>query len=128
MDKKNILIVDDSNYSRKLIAEMLETEDSYEIVGEASNAIEALNSLKNNKIHIMMIDVVMPGMSGLELAAKVHRFNKSISIIMISSLGGENIIVDAINSGASDFLQKPITSDVLKSSLDKVCANMSLEE
>jgi two-component system chemotaxis response regulator CheY len=121
-----ILIVDDSDFSRSNISKMLDSK-KYNIIGEASNGSEAINSLKDRLPDIAIIDIVMPGMSGFELAKKISENFKDVMIIMISSLAQENIVIDAISSGASDFLQKPFTKETLVNSIEKLISNMEEE-
>lgn len=120
--KCRILIVDDSDFSRKSISEML-NEPGYDVIGEASNGREAINVLKESKADIIILDVVMPEMSGFELAEFITQNFSDVSIIMISSLAQENVVIDAISSGASDFIQKPFTQKTLINSIDKVFSN-----
>ena len=124
--KLRVLVVDDSDFSRNNIATMLEGT-RYNVIGEAANASEAINILKDRKAHIAIVDVVMPDVSGIELADQLTDMFNSINIVMISSLAQENIIMDAISAGASDFLQKPFDKEILLSSLGKI-ASTSEEE
>ncbi len=118
-----ILIVDDSDFSRTSISQMLDSQ-RYSIIGEAADGAEAINSLNERAPDIAIIDIVMPGMSGFELAKKISENFKDVLIIMISSLAQENIVIDAISSGASDFLQKPFTKETLINSIEKLISNM----
>jgi len=127
MSALNIAIVDDSNYSRKLISEILTETEGFDVIGEAANAPEAINFVKSNIVDILIVDIVMPEMSGLELTRALLSIRKNLHIILISSLSGENIVIDAIEAGASDFLPKPIVSDDLKSSLEKIKNSITLE-
>lgn len=125
--KKNtkILIVDDSDFSRSQIASMLQ---DYNIVGEAPSAKEAITIMHERTVHIAIIDVVMPEISGIELAEHISENFDDISIIMISSLGQENIIIDSISAGASDYLQKPISEHNLIASIDKLAQKYDDED
>jgi two-component system chemotaxis response regulator CheY len=118
-----VLIVDDSDFSRNCISQMLDAP-RYNIIGEASGAKEAINILKDRKAHIAIIDIVMPDISGIELAEKIKEMFSNTEIIMISSLAQENIVIDAISVGASDFLQKPFTEETLRNSIEKVISNI----
>ena len=118
-----ILVVDDSDFSRNSISRMLDNK-RYNIIGEASNGTEAINSLIERIPNIAIVDIVIPGMSGFELAKKISEISKEVYIIMISSLAQENIVIDAISSGASDFLQKPFTKEVLINSIEKLISNI----
>ena len=114
-----VLVVDDSDFSRSNIASMLEGS-CFNVIGEASSAKEAVEILKDRKAHIAIIDVVMPEVSGIELADKLSSMFRDIHIIMISSLAQENVVMDSISAGAADFLQKPFDKASLISSLDKI--------
>ena len=124
--KLRVLVVDDSDFSRNNIATMLEGT-RYNVIGEAANASEAINILKDHKAHIAIVDVVMPDVSGIELADQLTDMFNSINIVMISSLAQENIIMDAISAGASDFLQKPFDKEILLSSLGKIASTIEEE-
>jgi len=119
-----ILIVDDSDFSRNTISAMLDNS-RYNIIGEASNAKEAINILRDRVAHIAIIDVVMPEVSGIELAEYITENFTNVSIIMISSLGQESIVIDSISAGASDYLQKPFTKEDLITSVEKILSNIS---
>jgi len=123
-DKFRILIVDDSDFSRSSVARMFDT-DQYNIIGEVASAKEAINILKDRKAHLAIIDVVMPEVSGIELAEYISDNFSDTNIIMISSLGQENIIIDSISAGASDYLQKPFTKEELMASVEKVLEKVS---
>jgi two-component system chemotaxis response regulator CheY len=125
LSEYRILIVDDSDFSRNTISRMLE-DDRYNIIGEAASAKEATNILKDRKAHIAIIDIVMPEVSGIELAQYISDNFGETSIIMISSLGQENIVIDSISAGASDFIKKPFKKDELIASVEKIIS--SIEE
>ena len=119
-----ILVVDDSDYSRSIITSMLENTP-YKVVGEAGNAKEAIDILKESSADVCIIDIVMPEVSGIELTDKLKSMFKHMVVINISSLAQESIVMDAIGAGASDFLQKPFDKDTLISSLSKVVSEIS---
>jgi len=118
-DQFKILIVDDSDFSRITINEMLSSEP-YQIIGEASNAKEALTILKERRADLAIIDIVMPETSGIELASILSDHYPDTGIIMISSLAQENIVLDAISAGASDYLKKPFSKEDFIASIEKV--------
>ncbi len=115
----SIMVIDDSDLSRKAIIETL-TNANYNVVGEAKSAEEALQSLGTTNANIYIIDVVMPEISGLDLAKKLTEVLKDINIIMVSSLVTENIVIESISSGAVDFIQKPFEPEILLQSVEKV--------
>lgn len=121
-----ILIVDDSDFSRSTISNML-GDEKYHIIGEASSAKEAISILRDRKAHLVIIDIVMPEVSGIELAEYITENFQNTSIIMISSLAQESIVIDSISSGASDFIQKPFKKEDLLTSIDKILADIQEE-
>lgn len=126
-EKYRILIVDDSDFSRTHVANMFDS-DQYNIIGEVGNAKDAINILRDRKAHLAIIDVVMPEVSGIELAEYITENFDDTSIIMISSLGQENIIIDSISAGASDYIQKPFSKDDLMTSVEKVLEKVDLNK
>jgi two-component system chemotaxis response regulator CheY len=116
-----IVIVDDSDFSRSIIRKML-TEENIEIVGEANSAEEALVVIKDKKPNIVITDIVMPEVSGIELTERINQSYSEISVIVISSLTQEHVILEAIGAGASDFIAKPIQKQQLIDSLEKIAS------
>ncbi len=114
-----IIIVDDSDFSRSVISKML-TEDGFQVIGEAASAETALGMIKDKKPDIVIVDIVMPNVSGLELTEKLNQSAPNVSVIMVSSLSQEHIVLDAISAGASDFIAKPIQKQQLIDSVEKI--------
>src|SRR5688572_29913620 len=94
-----ILVIDDSEYSRKVIIQTLEAA-GFNVVGEASTAQEATELLSYRGANLLIIDVVMPEISGIDLAKYLKDNFHNIYIIMISSLALEHIVLEAISPGA----------------------------
>jgi two-component system chemotaxis response regulator CheY len=114
-----IVIVDDSDFSRSIIRKMLE-EENINIVGEANGAEAALKIIKEKNPNIVITDIVMPEISGIELTEKISQKFPDISVIVISSLSQEHIILEAIAAGANDFIAKPIQKQQLIDSIEKI--------
>lgn len=125
-DFLNIVIVDDSEYSRKSIAEILEAE-GYNVVGTASHAEEAVQLSATTNANLWIIDVVMPDISGIELAKLISEKKMNVYIVMMSSLSMESIIIESISNGAIDFLQKPFDKKSLLNSVTKIAQLISSE-
>lgn len=121
-----VMIVDDSDFSRSIINKML-TEEGYEVIGEAAGAEEALNVLKDKKPHVIITDIVMPSISGIELTEKITKNFEEIFVIVISSLSQEHVVLEAIGAGASDFIAKPIQKQQLVDSLEKLRSELNKE-
>lgn len=119
-----ILLVDDSDFSRQLIKTMLK-EDGYVVTAEANSAEAALGSIKEIRPHVLITDIVMPKVSGIELTEKVTQNFNEISVIVISSLSQEHVVLEAIGAGARDFIAKPIQKQQIVDSLDKILQDLN---
>ncbi len=119
----NIMVIDDSDLSRRSIIETLES-GGYKVVGEASSAAQSMQIIGSVPCNLFIIDVVMPEVSGIDLAKKLTELLREVAIILMSSLHSEHIVIDAISAGAIDFLQKPFSKDQLLQSVAKVEAQL----
>lgn len=108
MRKIRVLVVDDSAFMRKVIRDMLSSDESIEVVDTARDGINALDKLKSLQIDIITMDVEMPKMNGLQALIKINELYK-IPVIMLSSLTreGADITIKALELGAFDFVLKP---------------------
>ena len=114
-----IAIVDDSDFSRNIIGKMLK-DGGFNVVGEANSAEAALRMIKEKKPNVVITDIVMPEISGIELTAKINEAFDNTYVIVISSLSQEHIVLEAIGAGATDFIAKPINQQQLTDSLEKI--------
>lgn len=89
-------------------------------MGEANGAESALILIKEKKPDIVITDIVMPEVSGIELTEKITQSFDDISVIVISSLSQEHVVLEAISAGASDFIAKPIQKQQLMDSIEKI--------
>jgi len=128
LDKKmfSIVIVDDSDFSRAQMIQIL-TKEGYYVVAEAASAEEALKAVAEKKPNLVITDIVMPNISGIELADKINSNYGGTSVIMISSLKHEQIILESISKGVIDFVSKPIDPIQLIESVEK-CFHLSLKD
>lgn len=129
-DKKDrelkIAVVDDSEFSRKSIVEILEGE-GFNVVGQAGSAEEGLSLSATSGADVFIIDVIMPERSGIEMAKVLTEKTMNVSIIMISSLNMESIVIESISSGAIDFLAKPFLPEDLIKAVRKIELEKSKE-
>jgi two-component system chemotaxis response regulator CheY len=110
----NILIVDDSSTMRKIISRSLRQAGlAVDEIFEAGDGVEGLNVLGSKNVDLILSDINMPNMDGLEFIKQVRANGKTVPIVMITTEGGEDIINEAISSGASDSIKKPFTPDQL---------------
>ena len=113
-----ILLADDLSFMRMVQKEILE-DKGYTIVGEASDGLEAIELYKSTKPDIIILDITMPHMNGLEAMHKIFEINKNAKIVMCSALGQQQLIVEAIKSGVKDFIVKPFKPERIISSIEK---------
>ncbi|SFA46847.1 two-component system, chemotaxis family, response regulator CheY [Parageobacillus thermantarcticus] len=101
-----ILIVDDAKFMRMTLSNILK-KANHEIVGEAENGKEAVELYRVLKPDIVIMDITMPVMNGLEALRAIKREDANAKIIMCSAMGQQRMVVEAIEAGASDFIVKP---------------------
>lgn len=105
---KKVLIADDGLFFRAALKDIL-TRGGYEVVGEAENGEQALVLASELKPDIVILDIVMPVMNGIEAAREITMLNLPLKIVMCTSLGFEAIAEEAIRSGASGYIIKPLS-------------------
>src|ERR1700740_1857513 len=106
------LIVDDSVFARKNLSRMIETFGGL-VAGEASDGISAISEYARTTPDIVLMDITMPQMEGIEAAEKIVRDHPGARIVMVSSVGYQENIVAALQRGARHFVQKPVKPEVL---------------
>ncbi len=116
-EKKKILVVDDYLPTRRLIVDALEQSSQYE-VNEAENGEEALLLFNKNNYDLVISDIMMPGMSGMDLLNRIREKNLFAAVIMITGNPTVDLTVSAIKKGAVDFLTKPFDIDDLLFKVD----------
>ena len=114
-----VLIADDAAFMRMMIKDILQ-KNGFEVVGEASNGIEAVNLYKKEKPDVVTMDITMPDMDGIEAVKEIKAFDQDAKIIMCSAMGQQSMVMDAIKSGAKDFIVKPFQSDRVLEAIRKV--------
>ncbi|GEM_PF-587410 len=122
-----VIVVDDSDLSRQALSETIRSA-GYTVTGEASGALQALEIARTTPCDIFIIDVVMPDVSGIELSKMILDTFRNKSVIMVSSLNVEKVIIDSIASGAVDFIQKPFSPKNLLSSMEKISKTVREEK
>jgi len=106
MEKIKLILVDDHQLVRTGIANLLTSEPSFEIIGEASEARELFDLLRQSQPDIAVLDIALPGLSGIEITKKLHNEFPGIRILILSMHTSEEFIFNAINSGARGYLPK----------------------
>jgi len=114
MAAKRVMIVDDSMVMRSMIKDVL-GKNGYEIVGQAKNGQEALALYQQLKPDFVTMDVVMPGETGIEVVKKLVALDPAARVLMVSGLNQKNLVVQAMENGAKEYIVKPFEAqDLLK--------------
>ncbi len=116
--KKTVFIADDVPFVRKTLTDIL-TKAHYQIIGEASDGRQAIDLFKRLRPDIVTMDIVMPHMSGIEATKAIMTHDKDAKVVIISAMGQENLVMDAINVGAKDFILKPFSAEEILRTLDR---------
>jgi two-component system chemotaxis response regulator CheY len=116
-----ILVVDDFNTMRRIVKNILK-QLGFENVGEAENGREALEVLKKEKFDFVITDWNMPVMTGLDLlkAIKADAALKDLPVMMVTAEAQQQNIVEAVKTGASNYIVKPFTAEVLEEKISKI--------
>jgi two-component system chemotaxis response regulator CheY len=116
---KKVLIVDDAAFMRVSIKNML-SKNGFDVVGEAENGKVAIQKYQDLSPDIVTMDITMPEMDGLESIKKILAFSPSANIIMISAMGQESMVREAVLSGAKGFIVMPFKEDAIVAALNNL--------
>ena len=113
-DKQPIryLVVDDSVFARKNVTKMVESFGG-QVAGEAGDGCTAITEYDRTQPDIVLMDITMPQMEGIEAAERIIRNHPHARVVMVSSVGYQENIVAALQKGAKHFVQKPVKPEVL---------------
>jgi two-component system chemotaxis response regulator CheY len=117
MNELRVLIVDDSSVMRKIVQRSLRQAGlQLKEVFEASNGVEALARMKETRVDLILTDINMPTMDGLELVRQLQAVEnaKGVPIVMITTEAGETHVVQALSNGARGYIRKPFSPDQIK--------------
>lgn len=120
MKKIKILIVDDHPMMRDALITALENERDLQVVGEAANGIEALNLAADLNPDVVLMDLLMPGMGGLEAIKKLHETHPQIKVMVVTSLEDEEKVFGAIQAGALGYFPKTAPRAYLLEAIHKI--------
>jgi len=105
-----ILIVDDAAFMRMMIKDIL-VKNGYEVVGEASDGLQAIEKYKELNPELVTMDITMPEMDGITALREIKKIDPNAKVIMCSAMGQQAMVIDAIQAGAKDFIVKPFQAD-----------------
>ncbi len=116
---KRVLITDDTAFMRMTLRNVLE-KNGYEIAAEAEDGLQAIEKYKATKPDLVTMDITMPNMDGITAIKKIMEIDPEAKIIVVSAMGQKALVIEALNSGARDFIVKPFQPDRALEALQKV--------
>lgn len=124
--KISVLAVDDSKTMLAMMSAYLKGSN-FELVATANNGTEAVEKYRELKPQLVLLDVVMPEVTGLETLEQILGADTTACVVMVSSLGTEATVQDCLKKGAKSFVQKPIQKDGMLATLRSVCQEVGVE-
>ena len=112
-----ILIVDDAEFLRVRISKML-IGNGHQVI-EANNGVVAVNTYKTEHPDVVLMDITMPEMDGLQALKEIRAYDPKAKVVMLTALGQESVVLEAIKSGARDFVVKPFEPDRVLNAIRK---------
>ncbi|HHM01787.1 MAG TPA: response regulator [Caldithrix abyssi] len=119
------MVVDDSSIIRKIIQRGV-TEKNYQLVGTASNGLEAIDLFKENPADIVTLDITMPEMDGLVVLEHLLQIKPDVQVIVISALSDKATAIEAIKKGAKSFIPKPFTTEQVQQTIQKLAEKVAV--
>jgi len=116
---KNILIVDDAAFMRMMIKDIL-SKNGYTVAGEAENGKVAVDKYNEVKPDLVLMDITMPEMDGIQALKAIKGNDPNAQVIMCSAMGQQAMVIEAIQSGAKDFIVKPFQAERVLEAVKKV--------
>lgn len=120
MGELKFVVVDDAVFMRTLIKRMIQENTNYVVVGEGSNGYEAIEQAKKHTPDIMTLDITMPEMDGIMAIKEILEASPETRIIMVSAMGQQSMVIDAIKMGAKDFIVKPFDKSRVQQAIENV--------
>lgn len=116
---KKILITDDALFMRVTLKNIL-VSNGYEVAGEATNGQEAVEKYASVKPDLVLMDITMPIMDGISACKAIKTNDPAANVIMCTAMGQKNMVIEAIQAGAKDFIVKPFQPDRVLDSIKKL--------
>jgi len=115
-----ILVVDDAAFMRMRCTKLLQ-DNGYETV-EAGNGVEAVQKYQQHKPDGVLMDITMPDMDGIETLKKLVEMDSLVKVAMVTAMGQQSLVIEALKSGAKDFVVKPFNADRVLAAVKKITA------
>ena len=113
-----VLIVDDAAFMRMMLRDIL-SKNGFDVVGEADNGKVAVQMYKDLKPDVVTMDITMPEMDGIAAVKEIKSSDPAAKVVMVSAMGQQAMVIEAIRSGAADFIVKPFQPDRVLEALGK---------
>lgn len=113
-----VLVVDDAEFLRLRISKMLLAE-GHEVI-QAENGLQAIAKYEQEKPDVVLMDITMPEMDGLAALKQIRAVDAGAKVVMLTALGQESVVVEAIKSGARDFVVKPFEKERVIAAINKL--------
>lgn len=113
MDPITVLIVDDHTVAREGLRAMLGTDEQIQVVGEAADGEEALAKVTELHPRVVLIDIRIPQLDGLEVTRRIKAIDQAVAVIVVTSYDDDGLVVGAVRAGASGYLLKDASRDLL---------------
>jgi len=117
-----VLIVDDAIFMRRMLSDIVR-EAGHEVAGEAGDALEAIEKFEELKPDLVTMDIVMPrhgDMDGIGALKRILEIDPEARVVMVSALGQQEVVLEAIKIGAKDFIVKPFLPENVAKAIDRV--------
>jgi len=118
---KRVLVTDDALFMRTTLKNIL-LQNGYEVCGEAANGKEAVELFTSLKPDIVTMDITMPEMDGISALKAIREIDPEAKVIMCTAMGQKNMVVEAVQAGAKDFIVKPFQPDRVLAAVSKLVA------
>lgn len=116
---KKVLLVDDASFMRVKL-KLLMTELGHEVIGEAGNGTQAIAQYVQLTPEVVLMDITMPDMSGLEALKQIRQLDPKAVVIMVSAMGSQSFVLEAVQAGAKDFIVKPFENERVRKVMDSL--------
>lgn len=116
---KKVMVVDDAAFMRCVLKQMLE-RNGFEVVGEAENGMDAVNKYKALRPDLVTMDITMPKLDGVQATKAIRQLDSNARIIMVSAMGQECMVRDAVVAGAAGFIVKPFKEEFVVKTLNEL--------
>lgn len=114
-----ILVVDDAVFMRRMLSDILK-EGGHEVVAEAANGKEGIQQYKKAKPDIVTMDIIMPELGGIDAVKEIVKDDKNAKVLMVSAMGQQQLVVEAIQAGAKDFIVKPFEASRVLGAVERL--------